>query len=518
MREIITLQCGSLANHVGTHFWNTQDAYFSYGDDATIEFDHDTLFRLGLTPQGAETYTPRALVFDLKGAFGSIHKYNKLYSSIDSPVAWEHGISKVSSEPPDHPYQQQLQLLEQGQALKQDASEHLDTTVASWADFNRVYYHPRSMNTLTSHQADNPLTPFDTYAIGRSAYQELDREADVYDDLLRHSIEECDQLQGFQVMTEIDSAFGGFTENMLEDIRDDFAKTPILTFGLMQHHASLPTVKLNRMFATTQLSQSSSIFVPIHTPSNDQIYASGLSPYIQPNCSSTYHTSAILSAAIETATTCFRLKKKSMTLGNLEGLLNWRKDTRLASLNVSLPLPILHEGYAATLVSGHVLSPLLDLTSPMALTKAEEIFGESVTIRGIAQDKGLDDYLVELGKAFKDQLDPLQHRSLVDSAYPLPDSYPRFFTALLDQDGWIRSTNQTGLERPQKVPMLTQLSTNSNMKALLQAQCQAANHIPLKDVMEFLQSDEGFDRDDYLAAKEDLLQLVDIYSLDEDMQ
>jgi hypothetical protein len=30
MREIVTLQLGSLANHVGTHFWNSQVEVYSY--------------------------------------------------------------------------------------------------------------------------------------------------------------------------------------------------------------------------------------------------------------------------------------------------------------------------------------------------------------------------------------------------------------------------------------------------------------------------------------------------------
>ncbi|KAI9244657.1 Misato segment II tubulin-like domain-containing protein [Sporodiniella umbellata] len=52
MREIITLQLGSLANHTGTHFWNAQEEYFDYtGQDEgkTTEIDHDVLYRAGET-------------------------------------------------------------------------------------------------------------------------------------------------------------------------------------------------------------------------------------------------------------------------------------------------------------------------------------------------------------------------------------------------------------------------------------------------------------------------------------
>lgn len=49
MKEIIYIQAGNLANHIGTHFWNTQESYFTYeeGEDPIVE--HDISFREGST-------------------------------------------------------------------------------------------------------------------------------------------------------------------------------------------------------------------------------------------------------------------------------------------------------------------------------------------------------------------------------------------------------------------------------------------------------------------------------------
>ena len=55
---VITLQVGHYANHVGTHFWNTQEASFVYAADSTtqdvahLEVNHGVLFRQGVTPRG----------------------------------------------------------------------------------------------------------------------------------------------------------------------------------------------------------------------------------------------------------------------------------------------------------------------------------------------------------------------------------------------------------------------------------------------------------------------------------
>ncbi|KAI8071537.1 tubulin domain-containing protein [Gongronella butleri] len=519
MREILTLQLGQLANYVGTHYWNTQDAYFSYNDDASVEFDHDTLFRAGSTLKGTETYTPRALIFDLKGAFGSLHKYNKLYESAgaDDAVAWEHGVQQASAEAADHPYQQQLQLAEQGQAPLQDASEQLDQTVSSWADFNRVYYHPRSMTTVASHTVDNPLTPFDTIAIGRKAYKDLDKDLDIYDGLVRHYVEECDQLQGFQLFADIDSAFAGFAEQLLDDIADDFPKTSILTFGMMKAENKRPVSTLNRFFGIPRLTQASSLFVPLYTPTSSRIQIDGLAPYIHPNCASVYHTSAVLSAAIETATSCFRLKRDAMTISGLEGLLNWRRETRLASLGVALPLPISSYGYSASLSSNRPLLPLMDLSLQSSLSKPEHVFGECITLRGLMNQGDKEKYVNEVCKPFKDELDQLQHRVMVDTAYPLPDSYPRFFSSLLDEEGKIYDATPGTTTRPHHVPMLTHLSTNSNTKQMLAAENAAANGVALKDIMTFMQGDMGMTHDDHLQAKEDMINLMDCYSTDQEM-
>lgn len=98
MHEIITIQLGHYANFVGTHFWNTQESYFTYGEsEEPSPVDHNIHFRAGLGVGNVETFTPRALIYDLKGTcplyipreivilisdkggFGSLRKINQLY-------------------------------------------------------------------------------------------------------------------------------------------------------------------------------------------------------------------------------------------------------------------------------------------------------------------------------------------------------------------------------------------------------------------------------------------------------
>lgn len=49
--------------------------------------DHDIHFRQGVGADGSETYTPRTVIYDLKGGFGTLRKYNALYELTEDSTA-----------------------------------------------------------------------------------------------------------------------------------------------------------------------------------------------------------------------------------------------------------------------------------------------------------------------------------------------------------------------------------------------------------------------------------------------
>ena len=85
----------------------------------------------------------------------------------------------------------------------------------------------------------------------------------------------------------MDDAFSGFTEGLLHDVRDEFAKTPILCYGLQS--SSLPNqerakqrIILNRTLSMTRILDLCSSYIPLYTPSSNHISNSGLADYIHP--------------------------------------------------------------------------------------------------------------------------------------------------------------------------------------------------------------------------------------------
>lgn len=59
-----------------------------------------------------------------------------------------------------------------------------------------------------------------------------DQEHELLDRDLRPFVEECDQMQGFQVITGADDAWAGFASKYLEGLRDGFGRKSVWVLGL----------------------------------------------------------------------------------------------------------------------------------------------------------------------------------------------------------------------------------------------------------------------------------------------
>lgn len=128
------------------------------------------------------------------------------------------------------------------------APELTTSSVRYWSDFSRVFYHPKSIVQLNEYELNSSLMPFEKWAMGEELFSSLDKDHDIVDRDLRPFIEEADQMQGIQIMTGIDDAWGGFAAKYLERLRDDYGKTPIWVWGLQAPTQGLPRVGLRKTY------------------------------------------------------------------------------------------------------------------------------------------------------------------------------------------------------------------------------------------------------------------------------
>ncbi|KAG9652461.1 tubulin nucleotide-binding domain-like protein, partial [Aureobasidium melanogenum] len=353
MHEVITLQFGQQANYVGTHFWNAQETYFTYGDEEESPVDHDIHFRPGHSEDGTETFTPRALIYDLKGAFGTLRRDNALYGAVDDPTAvaqqmWAGNTNVIQTEQiQQSAYQQHLDQGLEPPALSPD-------TVRYWSDYNRVFYHPRSIVQLQEYELNSALMPFEKWSTGEDLFDSLDKEHDLLDRDLRPFLEECDQLQAIQIITSADDAWGGFTAKYLERMRDELGKTSAWVWGLEQGGRKPRDKQIlqvaNVAQSIYQISSQASMYIPLTT------LPDVLPPHVNLNAASKWHTSALQLLALESMTLPTRLRSGQQgrsSFADIETLLSNDGNRRIAQLNMSIKDPAELEGEADGHASQH---------------------------------------------------------------------------------------------------------------------------------------------------------------------
>ena len=78
--------------------------------------------------------------------------------------------------------------------------------------------------------------PFENWSAGEDLYHNLEKEFDILDRDFRPFAEECDQLQGIQVLTGADDAWGGFATQYVDSLRDEYGKSSIWTWAIEDGH------------------------------------------------------------------------------------------------------------------------------------------------------------------------------------------------------------------------------------------------------------------------------------------
>lgn len=348
-KEIVHLSFGTPANHVATHFWNAQEAYMDYDASAGAPLvEHDVSFRAGVGVDGGATYTPRALFFDVRSAFGTLRQRNALYGAHDEDhvrTSWSGDTLYTQETVEPSWYAAQL--------AREDAGEEegaLDgRPLQYWSDYARCPLHPKSLVPVSSlslhgstYLAPGAETPFDTYEQGYAVAQAMEKEQTVMDENVRQLAEDTGLMQAFQVVGSSSDAFGGVTAAYLDWLADEYPKTERVVFSLAtpapsdrsERSTRLRSVHaMNDVLALARYIDSATMLVPMRTPDAH-------TEHVRPALDNAHHASAVLATYMETATLSTRLIERE-SWGRIVSQLNWRRDTRIAQLGGVFPTPLL---------------------------------------------------------------------------------------------------------------------------------------------------------------------------------
>ncbi|KAL4818562.1 tubulin domain-containing protein [Aspergillus spinulosporus] len=440
MHEILTLQLGQRANYLATHFWNLQESYFTYNGQEESPVDHDVHFRPGIGADGSETFTPRTLIYDLKGAFGTLRKNNALYE-LTEDLAPGQGLwdgKEIRQELAPIPLSEYQKSLDAGTPAPQLSSE----TVRFWSDYNRVFYHPRSIVQLNDYELNSVIMPFEDWNLGEDLFNELDKEHDLLDRDVRPFAEECDQLRALQIFTSSDDAWGGFTARYVDRLVDEYGKKAVLVWAIEDGRRIHQTGKLkretNKARSVYSISPESTMYTPIMDP------PSRLPSTIRVDSNSEWYTSALISIAMESITLPTRLRPYQ----NFESLLAGDDSIRrIFELQASIVPPVkVHSNVrpqatrqAKKVESCESGSPKvktdfdLDFTYDSGGNKSH-VLNQLQVLRGVEpDDKEEESAEADLGFVRKMRFynsEPMFHRFHTPLQYPLLDSFPNDMIAL----------------------------------------------------------------------------------------
>ena len=327
-REILTLQFGPYANFVGTHWWNLQSDAYSFDSSACgVDFEKpckevnfDCTFREGKTLNGEVTYTPRAVVYCSKDSLQSLKETGTLYDLPNTNAyadSWNtsptlHQQESVKNKYLNDPENESMKT----SADNKEEIEQTGAPVKVWSDFLKQHLHPKTVQTFKTDSES-----FNYHSFGVKTYSS---QRDEMEDRLRFFTEECDNMQGFQILLDPSDAFSGIASAFYEDyLLDEFHNKSHLIACFMPpdtHGSKESNLRIlsNSMLCYNHFSAASCI-IPLSTNSSFHFKTSSHRnfPLFTYNASLPYQTSAILAAAFNTATLPYRVFERFVDMRSL---------------------------------------------------------------------------------------------------------------------------------------------------------------------------------------------------------
>ncbi|NWS07595.1 MSTO1 protein, partial [Motacilla alba] len=148
-------------------------------------------------------------------------------------------------------------------------------SVRLWSDYLNVHLHPKSVYVIRQYLHDGDCGCLEAFGQGESLLQDPACVEEL-EDRLHFYVEECDYLQGFQVLCDLHNGFSGVGAKVTELLHDEYSRKGILTWGLTPVLSAVggwiffpqdPQKSFYRLMNTAlgiaHLSRHSSLFCPL---------------------------------------------------------------------------------------------------------------------------------------------------------------------------------------------------------------------------------------------------------------
>lgn len=394
-REILTIQLGHYSNFIGSHWWNIQESNFSYDPDNPSEINHDVLYREGENLKKQVTYTPRLLLIDLEEAFGYLKKQGTLYDVTQSEEVqqclWDDKkVQVLKKEAVDKtPFIKSLD--ESSEASNSTSSPpNLENNICSWVDYLLPRFHPRTLNVIKHHKHDGAMYPFSIFTYGKNLWN-TEQFSDDFSERIRAYVEECDLMQGFQIILDSMDCFAGIGASCIQHLRDEYGKS-IVSFPCIDSKKTEPSTSnvikiLNTALCWQHVGEYASLFSPLCCGETawPQIGEPRIFNHLTYNSEVKYHSSALLATALDTLTIRYRRREyPNVVLSDLCADLN-KLGRKAVATSLTLPFPMTAKADLIDVLD-ELEGPLWTSLTPNCDIPMDKNM-QSIVLRGISEER-----------------------------------------------------------------------------------------------------------------------------------
>lgn len=204
-------------------------------------------------------------------------------------------------------------------------------------------------------------------------------------------MEECDNLQGFQLLADAVDAFGGLADSILVHLQDEYSSKTVITYPTVPSYYPDPTPMqdvnrmINILLTYQKLSENSSLVVPIST--NKTAWRNLGSPTEFSNLiydqKVSYQTSAILASFLDTISLKYRLRNDKTSLHDIVSGLTY-SDRKICAASINMPFAMTPDSYLLdTLENLDENLPLWNHLTPGCDIDSNKIYFQRLVLRGI---------------------------------------------------------------------------------------------------------------------------------------
>lgn len=147
------------------------------------------------------------MIADLKGTLGYLSNEGNLSELAEEDntqqpeVLWEENRVEITKEPTASK-SSFVKSLEQPHGTEGNINFDFENEINKWVDYLIPRFHPRTVNIVTDYEHGSTTQPFDIFLYGQHLWN-TKNFSEEFADKIRAYVEECDLMQGFQVILKI---------------------------------------------------------------------------------------------------------------------------------------------------------------------------------------------------------------------------------------------------------------------------------------------------------------------------